>query len=144
MRYNVIDRSVSKGITCEIVRMKVSDSIMEADPGSPSTQQITFTLEVASDDLSDADPALVDAVGRDTADTLRSDGYVVKSVYTGQRGGFLVDVIIALTPIATEAWANKDIILADTSAMVTILITAVPFARYLRRAFAKCVGKDIA
>ncbi len=75
MRYNVIDRSVSKGITCEIVRMKVSDSIMEADPGSPSTQQITFTLEVASDDLSDADPALVDAVGRDTADTLRSDGY---------------------------------------------------------------------
>jgi hypothetical protein len=128
----------------EIVRMKVSDSMTETDSSSPAPQQFTFTLEVAPDDLSDADPALVDSVGRDTANTLRSDGYVLRPIYTGQRGGFLVDVITTLTPIATEAWANKDIILADTSALVTILSAAIPLARYVRKAYEKRVGKDIA
>jgi hypothetical protein len=107
------------------------------DIGNP--QQITLTLEVAPEDPQDADPALVDAVGRDTAEVLRNDGYTVEPTYTGQRGGFLIDVII---PLRTVVWAQKEVILADMSALVSILSAAVLVVQHLRKAYEKRVGKD--
>jgi hypothetical protein len=41
-------------------------------------------------------------------------------------------------------WVNKDVILADMGALVTILTAAVPLARFVRTAYEKRVGKDIA
>jgi hypothetical protein len=102
-------------------------------------QQITLTLEVVPEDPQDADPALVDAVGRDTAEGLRTTGYTVKPVYTGQRGGFLVDVVI---PFLTTVWTQKEVILADMSALVGILSAAVSVVLHLRKAYEKRVGKD--
>lgn len=91
------------------------------------------------EDPQDADPALVDAVGRDTAGVLRTTGYAVKPVYTGQRGGFLVDVVI---PFLTTVWTQKEVILADMSALFAILSAAVSVGQYLRKAYEKRVGKD--
>ncbi len=70
-----------------------------AETSSPS--QITFTLEIVPDDPGDADPALVDAIGRDTTEALRQDGSRVEPIYTGQRGGFLVDVTMLVHTAAT-------------------------------------------
>ena len=102
---------------------------------------LTITLELAPEDSHDADPALVNAVGRDAADALRNDGYTIKSVYTGQRGGFLVDVVI---PLLAAAWAQRDAILADGSALVTIFTPVVLIARHLQKAHKRQMGKDIA
>ena len=108
------------------------------DIGNP--QQITLTLEVVPEDSQDADTALVDAVGRDTAEVLRNTGYTVKPIYTGQRGGFLVDVVI---PLLTAVWAQKEVILADMSALVGILSAAVSVVQHLRKAYEKRVGKSM-
>ena len=66
-----------------------------------SSDHSAITLEVISEDPQFADPALVDAVGRDTTDALRNDGYTIEPIYTGQRGGFLVAA--AVLPIADQA-----------------------------------------
>ena len=96
---------------------------------SDSSDHFTITLEIVPEDPHDADPAMVDAVGRDTADALRNDGYTIEPVYTGQRGGFLINVLI---PVLTAAWAQKDIILTDGSALVTIFTPVVLIARHLQ------------
>lgn len=104
-----------------------------------SSDHFAITLEVVSEDSHFADPALVDAVGRDTTDALHNHGYSIEPVYTSQRGGFLVDVLI---PFLTIAWTNKDIILADGSALVTIITPVVMLIQHLREAHEKRVGKE--
>lgn len=105
-----------------------------------SAQAMMLTLEVVPENRRDADPVLVDAIGRDTADSLHISGYTVKPVYTGQRGGnFLVDVVI---PVLITAWTNKDAILADSSALVTIFTPVVQVAQHLRGAHQKRAGKQ--
>ena len=111
---------------------------------SSSPSQVTLTLEIVPDDPGDADPALVDAIGRDATEALRQDGSRVEPVYTGQRGGFLVDVTMFISTAATHAWANKDIIIADVSGIVTILTAVPPVVKRLRQAYEKRVGKDVA
>jgi hypothetical protein len=98
----------------------------------------TITLEIASEDPKDSNPALVDAVGRDTTEALIKDGFTVEPVYTGQRGGFLVDVLI---PFLAATWANKDIILADGSALITLITPVFTLTQYLREAHEKRIGK---
>ena len=100
---------------------------------------LTITLELAPENSHDADPALVSAVGRDTADALRNDGYTIKPVYTGQRGGFLIDVVM---PVLTAAWTQKDIILADGSGLVTIFTPVVLIARHLQEVHQQHVEKE--
>ena len=63
----------------------------------------------------------------------------MKPVYTGQRGGFLVDVVI---PFLTTVWTQKEVILADMSALVGILSAAVSVVLHLQKAYEKRVGKD--
>lgn len=105
-----------------------------------SAQAIKLTLEVVPENHRDADPALVDAIGRDTADRLRNSGYTVVPVYTGRRGGnFLVEIV---APVLIAVWANKDVILADSSALVTIFTPVVLIAQHLFDAYKQQMGKD--
>ncbi len=110
---------------------------MTDEQHSKYPQRIAIQLEIVPEDIHDVDPAFVDAVGRDAVDALRNDGYTVQSVYTGRRGGILVEVIPFLTTIATDTWAQKDIVLADTSALVTILSTVIPIAKHILKAHEK-------
>src|SRR4051794_23656169 len=108
---------------------------MNTQLSSESQGHFIITVEVVPEDPLDADMALVDAVGRDTADALRLDGYTIEPVYTGQRGGFLVDVVV---PFFNAIAANRDIILADASELVTILTPVVLIARHLLKAHKRC------
>lgn len=117
---------------------------MEAPQDSATPQSITLTLEVVPEDPLDSDPALVDAVGRDTADALRSEGYIVQPVYTGTRGGPLVEIIAFLSQTLAAAWANKEALIADVSGLVTVLTATTAAVKKARQAYEKRVGKDAA
>jgi hypothetical protein len=106
-----------------------------------NAQLFTFTLEVLPEDANDADPALVSALGRDVTDIFRAQGETVEPVYAGERGGaFLAQVATLLI----TAWGNKDIILSDMSALVSILTPLVLTTRSLRHAYEQRVGKPLA
>ncbi len=117
---------------------------MENQQDSTTSQPITLTLEVVPEDPQNSDPALVDAVGRDTADALRSEGYTVQPVYTGIRGGPLVETIAFLSQTLAAAWANKEALISDVSGLVTILTAAATVVSKARQAYEKRVGKDTA
>ncbi len=117
---------------------------MQNQQDSATSQPITLTLEVVPEDPLNSDPALVDAIGRDTADALRSEGYTVQPVYTGTRGAPLVEIIAFLSQTLATAWANKEILFADVSGLVTILGAAATVAKKARQAYEKRVGKDTA
>src|SRR5437016_5900768 len=106
---------------------------------SGGSDDFIIMLEVVPGDLHDSDLELVIAVGRDTAKALLDDGYTIKPVYTGQRGGFLIDIVM---PLLAAAWSQKDVILADGSALVTIFTPVVLIAKYLHEAHERRVGKD--
>jgi hypothetical protein len=114
---------------------------MESQQDPSTSQLITLNLKVVPQDPLNSDPALVDAVVRDTAGALRSEGYTVQPVYTGKRGGPLVEIITFLTQTASIAWANKDLI-AYVSGLVTILTAAATVIKKARQAYEKRVGKD--
>ena len=117
---------------------------MQTQRDSATTQPITLTLEVVPEDPLDSDPALIDAVGRDTADALRSEGYVVQPIYTRTRGGPVVEIIAFLSQVLVAAWANKEAFIADVSGLVTILTAAAAVVKKTRQAYEKRVGKDTA
>ena len=105
-------------------------------------QTLSITLEVTSEDPNVTSAADAYAVGRDSANALRNDGYTIQPVYTGQRGGeFLVDVVF---PLLNTIWTQKDMILTDVSALVTILTPVVTVVQYLREAHERRVGKETA
>jgi len=88
--------------------------------------------------VSDPDPALLSAIASETTSFFQERGETVHPVYTGQRGGEL------LLQIITSAWMNKEIILSDLSALVSILTPVVLAAQHIRNAYKKRVGQDIA
>lgn len=108
------------------------------------TEQVTpftFTLEVLPENPSDADPALISALGRDVSDLFREQGETVEPVYTGERGGeFLAQVATLLT----TAWEQREVILGNLSAVVSTLTTLVEITRRLRQVYEQRVGKDLA
>lgn len=108
---------------------------MEYQVDSSQSQEIRLTLEVVPENPKDADAALVNAVGGDTAEALRTEGATITPIYTGQRGGeFLVNVV---WPTLTTLWAGKEVILADMSALVTIFTPVVLIAKHLHEAHEK-------
>jgi hypothetical protein len=114
---------------------------MDAQTPAENPQPLSIILEVIPDDPNEAATAETYAIGRDTADALRNEGYIVQPVYTGRRGGFLVDVVF---PLLTMMWAQKEVILADLSELIAILTPAVVVVRHLRAAHEQRVGKDAA
>ena len=98
----------------------------------------TFLLEFSPIDTSDADPALISAVGRDVVMRLREQGETIQPVYNGQRGGDL------LLQVVSAAWMNRDILMSDLSSLVTILTPVVLITQHIRQAYRKRVGEEAA
>ena len=117
---------------------------MQNQPGATTSQPITLALEVVSEDITSSDFALIDAVERDTADALRNEGYTVQPLYTGTRGSPLVEIVLFLSQALATAWANKEVIIADISGLVTILTGAAAVVSKARQAYERRVGKDTA
>ena len=103
------------------------------------SDRYTITLEIVEEDQHDSDPELVEAVGRDTTEALSRDGFTLEPVYTGLRGGVIVTVVFSLL---TAAWTNKDIILTDSSALVTLMRPVFTLTQHLREAHEKRIGKE--
>ncbi len=107
-------------------------------------EELVITLELVADE-SESDPALVNAVGRDTVAALQQEGETVRPVYTGQKGGFLVEVVTTVTQLATIAWDNRAVageVIADLSGLVTIFAAVLPKLKQLRHAYEQRVGKE--
>ena len=107
-------------------------------------QELMMTFELVADE-SDGDPALVNGVGRDTATVLQQEGYTVRSVYTGQQGGFLVEVVTTVTQLATFSWDHHVVAeeaITDLSGLVTIFGAVLPALRQMLHAHKERVGKE--
>src|SRR5260221_14338053 len=95
---------------------------------------VVITLELVADE-EEVDPALITAIGRETATTLQHDGSTLRPVYTEQRGGpFIVEVVQPVEQAAVQVWSNRAAIgegLNDLSALGTIFRAALPLTRHL-------------
>jgi hypothetical protein len=91
---------------------------MSAPNGNPT---ITIKLELVPQTPKSADPAEVEALGREVAAALRQQGFTVKPAYTGEKGGIVYDFITALTPWAQSAMTNKEILIALFGAAKPVL-----------------------
>jgi hypothetical protein len=116
-------------------------------PSSETAESLVITLELVPDkEEDDQDPAFLSALGRDTAKILQRDGYILHSVYTGQRGGpFLVEVVTTASQVATQVWDNRAIIeevINDSAALITIFSFVVPIIKRLFHIHERHVGKD--
>jgi hypothetical protein len=116
-------------------------------PFLDTTEPLIITIELVSDEEDgDQDPALVSALGLDTAETLQRDGYILHPVYTGQRGGpFLVEVVNTVSQIATQVWANRatvEEIINESAALTTIFGFAIPIIKRLFHVHEQQVGQD--
>ena len=107
-------------------------------------EKLVMTLELVADE-SEGDPALVNAVGRDTVAALQQEGETVRPVSTGQKGGFLVEVVTMVTQLAMTAWDNRAVageVIADLSGLVTIFAAVLPKLKQLLHAHEQRVGKE--
>jgi hypothetical protein len=107
-------------------------------------EELVMTLELVADE-SEGDPALVNAVGRDTVAALQQEGDSVRPVYTGQKGGFLVEVVMTVTQLATIAWDNRAVageVIADLSGLVTIFAAVLPKLKQMLHAHEQRMGKE--
>ena len=104
-----------------------------------------ITLELVADE-EEGDPALINAVGRDTVAALQREGFTLRPVYTGQRGGpFVVEVLQAIEQAAEQVWANRAAIeegLASLASIVTIFSPIPALITWLRLAHEHQVGQD--
>ncbi len=114
---------------------------MDLQSGSESGQHIAVQLEIVSEDEQDAGPATAAEVGQDAVDALRKNGYTVQPIYTGQRGGFLVEVITLLENLPGDIWSHKDV-LDVLSALCTIFGTIIPIAKHMLQRDQKRVAND--
>ncbi len=118
------------------------------EPGAPlsvATDVVPITLELVADE-GEGDAALINAVGRDTAAELQQNGFTLRPIYTGQRGGpFIVEVLQAVEQVAGQVWANHAAIeegFNDIAILVTIFTPVATIIKRLRHAHEQQVGKD--
>jgi len=107
-------------------------------------EELVMTLELVADE-GESDPALVNAVGRDTVKALQQEGETVRPIYTGQKGGFLVEVVTTVTQLAVAGWDHRAVaeeVIADLSGLVTILAAVLPKLKQLLHAHEQRVGKE--
>ncbi len=104
------------------------------------SQEIVITFELVTDEHeSEGDAALVLAVGRDTVIAFQQEGYIVRPVYTGQKGDFLIEVV---TKAMQFIWSYHEEIIADLSGLVTIFGTIIPAIQKMLQAHEQRVGKE--
>ena len=109
-----------------------------------AAEELVMTLELVTDE-SEGDPALVNAVGRDTVAALQQKGETVRPVYTGQKGGFLVEVVTMVTQLAAAGWDHRAVaeeVIADLSGLVTIFAAVLPKLKQMLHAHEQRVGKE--
>ena len=103
-------------------------------------QELVITFELVTDENeSEGDPALVLAVGRDTVIALQQEGYIVRPIYIGQKGGFLVEIV---TEAMQFVWNYHEEIIADLSGLVTIFGTIIPTIQKMLQAHEERMGKE--
>ena len=69
----------------------------------------------------------------------------MRPVYTGQKGGFLVEVVTTATQLAATAWdhgAVAEEVIADLSGLVTIFAVVLPKLKQMLHAHEQRVGKE--
>jgi N-acetyl-anhydromuramyl-L-alanine amidase AmpD len=110
-------------------------------------EEVVMTLEFVTAGQ-ESDPALVNAVGRETAETLRLQGYTLRPVHTEQKekgGGFLIEVVITITQLAATAWDHRAVaeeVIADLSGLIAIFGAIVPALKQAFHAHERQVGKQ--
>jgi hypothetical protein len=107
-------------------------------------EEVVITFELVADEQ-DLDPAFVNAVGLDTIDALQQEGYTVHPVYTGQKGGILVEIVTTTVQLATMAWQNRagaGEAIADISGLATIFTAVVPTLQKLFYAHEQHASKE--
>ncbi len=107
-------------------------------------EEVVMTLELVAAEQ-EGDPALVNAVGRDTAAALQQQGYTLRPVSTEQKGGFLVEVVTTVTQLAVMAWDHRAVaeeVIAELSSLVTIFGAIVPALKQVFHAHEQQVGKQ--
>ena len=103
-------------------------------------QELVITFELVTDENeSGSDPALVLAIGRDTVIALQQEGYIIRPIYVGQKGGFLVEIV---TETMQFIWNYHEEIIADLSGLVTIFGTIIPTIQKMLQAHEQRVGKE--
>lgn len=110
----------------------------------PTSETLSMTLELIADEQS-GDPALAMAVGRDIVESLQHNGYAVYPVYKGQMGGIFVEVVTAITQMATMVWNNRAIVdesIADLSGLITVFGAVLPALKKMLHAHEQRVGKE--
>jgi hypothetical protein len=113
---------------------------------SDISEPLVITLELVPDEKEgDQDPAFVSELGHDTAEILQRDGYILRPVYTGQRGGpFLVEVVNTVSQAATQVWVNRATIeefINDSAALIAIFSFAAPIIKRLFHVHEQQIGQ---
>jgi hypothetical protein len=102
-------------------------------------------FELVAERSDENDPALISTLGSEISAQLQQEGYIVHSwVYSGQKGGFLVELVTAIQQIGVTAWDNHAIIaegVADLSGLVTIFGGILPVLKRMIQAHEQQVGK---
>jgi hypothetical protein len=91
-------------------------------------------------ELDGDDPAFTNSIGLDMVTILRDEGYSIEPVYTGQRGGILVEIGMALAQILTFVKDNHAAIsesIQDLGGLVGIFTGIVPLCKQMLHATAK-------
>jgi hypothetical protein len=105
-------------------------------------QMLTITVEIQAEGTHEEDVTLVPIIGQDVVYELQGHGYTVTSATTGRRGGdFLVQVVMDVTRLATNAWVHKEEILSDTSSLIAICSGVVPALRFFVHAYQRRTGQ---
>ena len=116
--------------------MEHSTNPNDADTEASSlAKSLHITLELDGDD-----PAFTNSIGLDVVTTLRDEGYSIEPVYTGQRGGLLVEIGITLAQALMLVKDNHAAIsegIGDLGGLVGICTGVVPLCKQMLHATAK-------
>ena len=107
---------------------------LRTDTGNP--QSLVVELEFVPLDQYNGDPIAVGEVSRDVVAALEKDGYVVKPVYTGERGGFLFAIPMGVMLVGQAIAAHQDL-------LVGIFKTVQPVIEYIFKQHGKKANSDV-
>jgi hypothetical protein len=104
---------------------------------------IRVELQAANEETT---PAFLHTIGREIVKTLESNGYTLRPVYTGKRGGpLLVEVVQQLSLMVEQAWASRataEELFSDGAAVLTICGAALPIMHHLCRVHEQEASRD--
>lgn len=120
--------------------------IPNTPPLSEPSQEQLILFELVPEKSDENDSALINTLGREITTQLQYDeGFIVGSaVYSGQKGGFLVELVMAIQQVGAMAWDNHALIaegIADLSGLVAVFAGVLPVLKRIVHAHEKQVGK---